>query len=49
MAATWAAVVPQQTFLFDDTVRGNVTLGLAPPLLFPSLGHSRSGIGFPAH
>jgi ATP-binding cassette, subfamily B, bacterial len=23
-----AAVVPQQTFLFDDTVRGNVTLGL---------------------
>ena len=23
-----AAVVPQQTFLFDDTVRGNVTLGM---------------------
>lgn len=23
-----AALVPQQTFLFDDTVRGNVTLGL---------------------
>lgn len=23
-----AAVVPQQTFLFDDTVRGNVTLGI---------------------
>ena len=23
-----AAVVPQQAFLFDDTVRGNVTLGL---------------------
>ncbi len=27
VAAT-AALVPQQTFLFDDTVRGNVTLGL---------------------
>jgi ATP-binding cassette, subfamily B, bacterial len=27
IAAT-AALVPQQTFLFDDTVRGNVTLGL---------------------
>ena len=27
LAAT-TAVVPQQTFLFDDTVRGNVTLGL---------------------
>jgi ATP-binding cassette subfamily B protein len=26
-----AAVVPQQTFLFDDTVRGNVTLGLDLP------------------
>ncbi|MGH8894727.1 MAG: ABC transporter ATP-binding protein [Actinomycetes bacterium] len=26
-----AAVVPQQTFLFDDTVRGNVTLGLGVP------------------
>ncbi len=26
-----AAVVPQQTFLFDDTVRGNVTLGLDVP------------------
>ena len=26
--AAVAAVVPQQTFLFDDTVRGNVTLGL---------------------
>jgi ABC-type multidrug transport system fused ATPase/permease subunit len=26
-----AAVVPQQTFLFDDTVRGNVTLGLDIP------------------
>ena len=26
--AAAAAVVPQQTFLFDDTVRGNVTLGL---------------------
>ena len=25
--AAAAAVVPQQTFLFDDTVRGNVTLG----------------------
>ena len=23
-----AALVPQGTFLFDDTVRGNVTLGL---------------------
>ena len=26
-----AAVVPQQTYLFDDTVRGNVTLGLDVP------------------
>jgi ATP-binding cassette, subfamily B, bacterial len=26
-----AALVPQQTFLFDDTVRGNVTLGLDIP------------------
>jgi ABC-type multidrug transport system fused ATPase/permease subunit len=26
--AAAAAVVPQQTFLFDDTVRGNVSLGL---------------------
>jgi ATP-binding cassette, subfamily B, bacterial len=26
-----AAVVPQQTFLFDDTVRGNVTLGADLP------------------
>ncbi|HMA47872.1 MAG TPA: ABC transporter ATP-binding protein, partial [Frankiaceae bacterium] len=26
-----AALVPQQTFLFDDTVRGNVTLGLDLP------------------
>ncbi|RBQ20549.1 ABC transporter ATP-binding protein [Spongiactinospora rosea] len=26
-----AAFVPQQTFLFDDTVRGNVTLGLPIP------------------
>lgn len=26
--AETAALVPQQTFLFDDTVRGNVTLGL---------------------
>ncbi len=26
--AAAAAVVPQQTFLFDDTVRGNVTLGI---------------------
>jgi ABC-type multidrug transport system fused ATPase/permease subunit len=26
-----AAVVPQQTFLFDDSVRGNVTLGLDVP------------------
>ncbi|MFC6886262.1 MULTISPECIES: ABC transporter ATP-binding protein [Actinomadura] len=26
-----AALVPQQTFLFDDTVRGNVTLGLELP------------------
>jgi ATP-binding cassette, subfamily B, bacterial len=25
--ATHAALVPQQTFLFDDTVRGNITLG----------------------
>ncbi|WP_240810307.1 ABC transporter ATP-binding protein [Actinomadura sp. WMMA1423] len=30
VAAT-AALVPQQTFLFDDTVRGNVTLGLDVP------------------
>ncbi|MBW8481070.1 ABC transporter ATP-binding protein [Actinomadura parmotrematis] len=30
VAAT-AALVPQQTFLFDDTVRGNVTLGLDLP------------------
>lgn len=30
VAAT-AALVPQQTFLFDDTVRGNVTLGLELP------------------
>ena len=30
IAAT-AALVPQQTFLFDDTVRGNVTLGLDVP------------------
>ncbi|URN02641.1 ABC transporter ATP-binding protein/permease [Actinomadura madurae] len=30
VAAT-AALVPQQTFLFDDTVRGNVTLGLGMP------------------
>ncbi len=29
--ATATAVVPQQTFLFDDTVRGNVTLGLDVP------------------
>ncbi|WP_243711158.1 ABC transporter ATP-binding protein [Actinomadura sp. KC216] len=29
--AETAALVPQQTFLFDDTVRGNVTLGLAVP------------------
>jgi ATP-binding cassette, subfamily B, bacterial len=26
-----AALVPQQTFVFDDTVRGNVTLGLDVP------------------
>ncbi len=26
-----AALVPQQTFLFDDTVRGNITLGLDLP------------------
>jgi ABC-type multidrug transport system fused ATPase/permease subunit len=26
-----AALVPQETFLFDDTVRGNVTLGLDAP------------------
>ena len=26
-----AALVPQQTFLFDDTVRGNVTLGATSP------------------
>ncbi|MGH3390314.1 MAG: ABC transporter ATP-binding protein [Actinomadura sp.] len=30
VAAT-AALVPQQAFLFDDTVRGNVTLGLDVP------------------
>ncbi|NKZ07506.1 ABC transporter ATP-binding protein [Actinomadura latina] len=30
IAAT-AALVPQQTFLFDDSVRGNVTLGLDVP------------------
>ncbi|WP_242614086.1 ABC transporter ATP-binding protein [Actinomadura roseirufa] len=30
VAAT-AALVPQQTFLFDDTVRGNVTMGLDVP------------------
>jgi len=30
VAAT-AALVPQQTFLFDDTVRGNVTLGADVP------------------
>lgn len=30
VAAT-AALVPQETFLFDDTVRGNVTLGLDVP------------------
>ncbi|TDD63326.1 ABC transporter ATP-binding protein [Actinomadura darangshiensis] len=30
VAAT-AALVPQQTFLFDDTVRGNVALGLDVP------------------
>ncbi|TDC82747.1 ABC transporter ATP-binding protein [Actinomadura sp. 7K507] len=30
VAAT-AALVPQQTFLFDDSVRGNVTLGLDVP------------------
>ncbi|GAA2101270.1 ABC transporter ATP-binding protein [Actinomadura alba] len=30
LAAT-AALVPQQAFLFDDTVRGNVTLGLEVP------------------
>ncbi len=29
--AASAALVPQQTFLFDDTVRGNVTLGLEVP------------------
>ena len=29
--AAAAAVVPQQTFLFDDTVRDNVTLGLEIP------------------
>jgi ABC-type multidrug transport system fused ATPase/permease subunit len=29
--ATSAAVVAQQAFLFDDTVRGNVTLGLDAP------------------
>ncbi len=35
-----AAVVPQQTFLFDDTVRGNVTLGARPA--------RRGGAGRPA-
>src|SRR5207302_6665980 len=30
MSAT-TALVPQQAFLFDDTVRGNVTLGLDAP------------------
>jgi len=30
LAAT-VALVPQQTFIFDDTVRGNVTLGAAIP------------------
>ncbi|MCP2338222.1 ABC-type multidrug transport system fused ATPase/permease subunit [Actinomadura rupiterrae] len=30
IAAT-AALVPQQTFMFDDTVRGNITLGLDVP------------------
>ncbi|WP_344895404.1 ABC transporter ATP-binding protein [Actinomadura meridiana] len=29
--AETASLVPQQTFLFDDTVRGNVTLGLDVP------------------
>ncbi|WP_067910944.1 ABC transporter ATP-binding protein [Actinomadura rubrobrunea] len=29
--AETAALVPQQTFLFDDTVRGNITLGLDIP------------------
>jgi ATP-binding cassette subfamily B protein len=29
--AETAALVPQQAFLFDDTVRGNVTLGLEVP------------------
>jgi ATP-binding cassette, subfamily B, bacterial len=29
--ARTAAVVPQQTYLFDDTVRGNITLGLDVP------------------
>jgi ATP-binding cassette subfamily B protein len=29
--AQTTAVVPQQTYLFDDTVRGNVTLGLDVP------------------
>lgn len=29
--AAQAALVPQQTFIFDDTVRGNVTLGLDVP------------------
>ncbi|MEV5825394.1 ABC transporter ATP-binding protein [Spirillospora sp. NPDC052242] len=29
--AETVALVPQQTFLFDDTVRGNVTLGLDAP------------------
>jgi ATP-binding cassette subfamily B protein len=29
--ARTTAVVPQQTYLFDDTVRGNVTLGLDVP------------------
>lgn len=29
--ARQAALVPQQTFVFDDTVRGNITLGLEIP------------------
>ncbi len=29
--ARGAALVPQQTFIFDDTVRGNITLGLEIP------------------
>lgn len=31
VVAATAALVPQQTFLFDDTVRGNVTLGADLP------------------